>query len=171
MTSIAKATKDDFKLLAAIGTQTFIESHGHSAPKPDIDSYVNEKYSDAFCQKELNDVNNIYHLIYYEGKPAGYSKIIFNSPHPNIALQNITKLERLYLLKDFYQLQLGKQLFHFNLALSKKNNQEGMWLFVWKENQRAINFYIKNDFIIIGSYDFKISAAHSNPNHQMLLQY
>ena len=171
MTSIAKATKDDFKLLAAIGTQTFIESHGHSAPKPDIDSYVNEKYSDAFCQKELNDVNNIYHLIYYEGKPAGYSKIIFNSPHPNIALQNITKLERLYLLKDFYQLQLGKQLFHFNLALSKKNNQEGMWLFVWKENQRAINFYIKKDFIIIGSYDFKISAAHSNPNHQMFLQY
>jgi ribosomal protein S18 acetylase RimI-like enzyme len=46
-----------------------------------------------------------------------------------------------------------------------------MWLFVWKENQRAIHFYKKAGFHIIGSYDFRLTETHSNPNHQMLLKY
>ncbi len=72
MISIAKATKNDFKLLADIGSQTFIESHGRCTKKPDIDAYVRANYSYAFFQKELADLNNIYHIIYYKGQPAGY---------------------------------------------------------------------------------------------------
>jgi ribosomal protein S18 acetylase RimI-like enzyme len=171
MKSIIKATENDSTLLADIGRQTFIESHGESAEKADIDSYVHEKYTDAVFREELADPDNIYHLIYYNNRPAGYSKIILNSAHPEIQLQHITKLERLYLLKEFYNLQLGLVLFKFNVELSKSNGQTGMWLFVWKENNRAVNFYQKNGFERIGSYDFKISATHSNPNHQMLLKY
>ncbi len=46
-----------------------------------------------------------------------------------------------------------------------------MWLFVWKENQRAVNFYDKAGFKIIGNYEFKLSKTHSNPNYQMFLKY
>jgi diamine N-acetyltransferase len=80
-------------------------------------------------------------------------------------------MERLYLLKQFYNLKLGAALLHFNIDLSKRNNQAGMWLFTWKENMRAVNFYQKNGFVIIGSHDFKISETHSNPNHLMLLRF
>lgn len=90
---------------------------------------------------------------------------------PHIQIENVTKLERLYLLKEFYSLKLGLELFNFNLELSKQNNQAGMWLFVWKENQRAVSFYKKTGFKIIGNYDFKLTETHSNPNHQMLLMY
>ncbi|MGH2646978.1 MAG: GNAT family N-acetyltransferase [Ginsengibacter sp.] len=171
MTSIIKATKKDYNLLADIGKQTFLESHGESAEKKDIDTYVNQKNSTGFFQNDLADSKNIYHILYYKGTPAGYSKIILNNPHENIGAQNVTKLERLYLLKDFYELKLGLELFKFNVELSKRNNQAGMWLFTWKENTRAINFYLKNGFKIIGSYDFKLSDTHSNPNHHMFLEY
>ena len=83
-------------------------------------------------------------------------------------MENITKLERIYLLKEFY---LGAELFEYNVRLAKENNQKGMWLFVWVENERAVNFYKKNGFVIIGSHDFKISETHSNPNHQMFLGF
>jgi len=46
-----------------------------------------------------------------------------------------------------------------------------MWLFVWTENHKAINFYKKAGFKIVGQHDFQISATHSNPNHQMLLTF
>ena len=75
------------------------------------------------------------------------------------------------MLKEFYGLQLGLELFEFNLNLSKQQDQEGMWLFVWKENQRALSFYKKNKFRIIGSHDFKLSETHANPNHLMFLEY
>ena len=117
------------------------------------------------------ETKNIYHIIYYASQPAGYSKIIFNNPYPNSELKNITKLERLYLVKEFYDLKLGAELFQFNSTMSKENNQSGIWLFVWKENLRAVKFYQKQGFEIIGSFDFKLSDNHSNPNYQMLLKY
>ena len=68
-------------------------------------------------------------------------------------------------------LGLLKTIHYLDIDLSKQNNQAGMWLYVWKENERAVNFYIKNEFVITGSFDFKISDTHSNPNHLMFLKY
>jgi ribosomal protein S18 acetylase RimI-like enzyme len=122
-------------------------------------------------EEELNNPENIFHIIYYKGQAAGFSKIIFNRPHPLIGSTAITKLERLYLLKEFYNLKLGLTLFEFIISLSKEENQNGIWLFVWTENQRAVSFYKRNGFEIIGNTDFKISETHSNPNHVMYLKY
>lgn len=171
MTSIVKAKGEDFQLLADIGKISYIESHGSSAKAADINMYLNEKYNYKVFKDELRDVNNIYHIIYHDNQPAGYSKIILNTPHSDIPIKNVTKLERLYLLKEFYGLKSGFELFNLNLELSKASNQAGMWLFVWKENHRAISFYKKMEFEIIGSYDFKLTETHSNPNHFMFLKY
>jgi diamine N-acetyltransferase len=171
MTSIVKASEKEAPLLSEIAKTTFIESHGRSAPPEDIHIYVTEKYSESIFKEELYDPKNIYHLLYHDNRPAGYSKIIFDDSYPTCPIKNITKLERLYLLKAFYDLKIGFQLLQFNIDLSKRNDQTGMWLFTWKENQRAVNFYKKNGFVIVGSHDFKISETHSNPNHQMFLKF
>ncbi|MEI9809852.1 MAG: GNAT family N-acetyltransferase [Bacteroidota bacterium] len=110
-------------------------------------------------------------LSIYKTQAVGFSKIIFNSPHPLIGSAAVTKLERLYLLKEFYDLKLGLTLFKFIVSLSKEENQDGIWLFVWTENQRAVTFYKKNGFKIAGNVDFRISETHSNPNHVMYLEY
>ena len=171
MISIIRAEEKEAQLLSEIAKQSFIESHGHSAKPKDINVYVTEKCSENFFREELRETKNIYHILYHDNQVAGYSKIIFDTPYTNSPVKNITKLERIYLLKEFYNLKLGLTLIQFNIDLSKKNNQGGIWLFVWKGNPRALNFYQKNGFVIIGSYDFKISENHSNPNHQMFLQY
>lgn len=171
MTTIIRATTNDSKLLVRIGKTSFMESHGHSASPQDIDSYVTLKFNETTFKEELKDLANHFYIIYHEEIPAGYSKIIYDVPHQNIPFQNVTKLERLYLLKEFHHLKFGLKLFDFNVNESKKNNQAGMWLFVWTENERALNFYKKAGFKIIGNHDFEISKNHTNPNHQMLLTY
>jgi ribosomal protein S18 acetylase RimI-like enzyme len=85
-------------------------------------------------------------------------------------VEDIAKLERIYILKEFYDLKLGYNLFEFNRSLARENNQKGIWLFVWKGNERAIKFYKKNGFEVIGNFDYKISETHSNPNYQMFLK-
>ncbi len=171
MITINKADLKDSKVLVELARQTFVESHGRSALKSEIDSYVNEKYSFDVFNSELADKNNIYHLIYFNEIPVGFSKIVLNAASEKIRTQNITKLDRIYILEKYYNQKLGLKLFEFIVKFSKENNQAGMWLFVWTENERAIRFYQKNKFEIVGSYDFKISATHSNPNHQMYLKY
>lgn len=171
MTKIIRANTEDSQLLASLGSLSFIESHGHSAPAEIVNQYVADHYNEDVFKAELGDAANIYHLVFHNGQPAGYSKIILNAAHPNLPSANTTKLERLYLLKAFYGLKLGFELLEFNVKQSKENRQDGMWLFVWKENKRAIDFYLKNNFKIIGSHEFKLSETHANPNHQMLLKF
>src|SRR4051794_9777126 len=113
MTSIIRATVNDSSLLSELGKTTLIESHGHSAPADDIDAYIAQTYTDDVLKKELSDPENIYHIIYSNDRAAGFSKIVLNSPYPNTEVQNITKLERIYLLKEFYRLHLGSQLLKF----------------------------------------------------------
>ena len=54
---------------------------------------------------------------------------------------------------------------------ARKNNQAGLWLYVWTGNDRAIAFYKKKGFKIIADTEFKISPTHSNPNYWMYYQF
>lgn len=171
MHNIIKANIQDVKQLASIAKEAFLTAHGHSASKEDITSYVTTNFSESNFTKELSNPDNHYYLIYHHNKLAGYSKITLNTSNKNITTENLTYMSRLYLLKEFYGLQLGKKLFNFNIDFSKKHKQKGIWLAVWIENQRAIEFYKKRGFKIVGKYDFRITANHTNPNYIMHLEY
>lgn len=171
MIKIIKGKNEHCDLIAEIGKKSFIESHGESASKKDVDDFVLKTYNKEVLLKELKDPNVDYHIIYYNNKVAGYSKIEMNTPNTNITQIKITKLDRFYLLKEYYGLKLGVKLIDFIVEISKKHQQKGIWLAVWIENKRAINFYTKAGFKIVGKYDFQISKTHSNPNHIMFLKY
>ncbi|PQJ11830.1 GNAT family N-acetyltransferase [Flavipsychrobacter stenotrophus] len=171
MTTIRTATITDAATIATIGKRSFLESHGHSASAKDIESYTSRKYTAEALQQELADSGNIYHLIFYKDQIAGYSKIKLNTGNENIAATSITCLDRIYLLKDFYDLKLGAALLNHNIALSQQHDQAGIWLYTWTENTRAVAFYHKAGFNIVGSANFSISPTHANPNHVMYLTY
>ena len=134
-----------------------------------MDAYLAKNYNKEEITKELTDLHNIYHIINYNNNPVGFSKIILNAVHQNIAAQNVTKLDRIYLLKEYQGLKLGRKLLDFNVAFSRKNNQSGIWLYTWIENKKAIDFYLKAGFTIIGSHHFYVTETHYNLNHHMLL--
>ena len=171
MTSIVQATPADTSLITRIATASFIALHENRMPATDLASYVSTKLTIPVIEAELNNPENNFHILYYNEQPAGYSKIIFNTPCTHIKSTAVTKMERLYLLKEFYALQLGSVLFEFNSHLSRQANQTGMWLYVWIKNERAIRFYKKQGFEIIANEDFIISPTLSNPNHVMYLSY
>lgn len=171
MIKIQKATVKDAELIAQLGKQTFYESHGHSASKTDIDTFVQKYYNVESVVQEFENANVDYHLINYNKKTVGFSKIEYSSPDANIAEQRVTKLARIYLLDGYHGKNLGATLFDYNIELSKAYGDNGIWLHVWVENKKAIRFYQKNGFKIVGEHDYEISKTHTNPNHVMYLAY
>lgn len=171
MIKITQANREHSQIISEIGKQAFWESHGHSASKEYINSFIAKTYNEAAINKEFKNTNILYHLVSFNDKIAGFSKIELSSSNVNIKDPNITKLDRLYLLKEFYGKNLGAKLVDLIIELSKQNQQNGIWLAVWKENQKALNFYLKAGFKIVGEFNFKISETHSNPNHIMYLKH
>lgn len=171
MISVIRATESDHNSIVSIGKLSVAESHKGSCSTEVMDEFLEKNYNNDAIKREINDVNNIYHIINYKNKPAGFSKIILNARHPNIVTKNVTKLDRIYLLNEFYGLKLGLELLNFNLELSRNNDQSGMWLYTWIGNTRAINFYRKAGFAIIGSHKFYVTKTHYDISHQMLFNF
>ncbi|NOQ75151.1 MAG: GNAT family N-acetyltransferase [Crocinitomix sp.] len=161
----------DLAALTAVAIETFIQSHGHSASEKDVNNYLQANYTEEIFKSELNNPSNVYRVLFFENEMAGYSKISYNQAISAVNSTRICKLERIYVLEKFHGQGLGEELFNYNIALSKANGQIGIWLFTWIENKRAVRFYEKMGFEIVGSHDFRLSATHTNPNHQMYLAF
>lgn len=171
MLEIVTATVKDSALIAKIGAQSFIESHGASASEKDILNYVASKFTVEQIENEFSDANAVYKLAVYNNEIAGYSKLILNCPNTAITKKTVCKLERIYILESFLDKKIGQPLFDLNLQLAKDNHQKGMWLYVWTGNPRALRFYEKQGFKIAAETFFKISETHSNPNYWLLLEW
>src|SRR5690349_20744933 len=104
MVSYRRLTTADAPWLVRVGGITILESHGQSAPPEIMQSYLDRSFNEDACRAELSDEQNTFMAVDYNGQTAGYSKIIFNTPHPMVSVEPVTKLERLYLLKEFYGL-------------------------------------------------------------------
>ncbi len=169
MPILRKAVPSDLEKLAVIARKTFMEAHSESAPHTILNAYLDEKYTIEALAADLDDPANYYAVLEEEGGLIGFSKVTYNLTCPALDGKNNTKLDRLYILQSHYGLGLGYQLLQFNIELAKENNQAGLWLFTWTENHKAIDFYEKTGFEIVGSYMFKLSEERSNPNHIMYL--
>ena len=165
---IESFTLEEVDALAELGKKTFLESHGHSAGSKDIQNYIDSHFNRSVLFKELNDPDTHLKKLLVDNQLAGYTKLVLNSSHSFSHSDPVAKFERLYILKEFYDLGLGKKLLAHTIDTAKEYNQKALWLFVWTENIRAFKFYQKKGFKIIGKHDFKISENHSNPNYIML---
>jgi ribosomal protein S18 acetylase RimI-like enzyme len=171
MIQIIKGEPFHAKELLALSTTTFLDAHGHSASKADIDAYVKNNFNEDFILNELSNPDYQYFLMFDNDELIGYTKFILNAGHDLIPSKSVCKLERIYILKNYYGSGFSNQLLNFVIQYSKDYMQNGLWLNVWIENKRAIGFYHKLGFKIIGEYQFQISKNHSNPNHVMYLEF
>ena len=171
MIQIKKAKIKDVKALSIVGKKAFFTPHKEVIPKEIMKAYLENSFSEENLVKEITNPDYQYNLIYVKGDLAGFSKIIINHENENLHDTNITKMERLYLVEDFYGLGLGKELFQHNLKLVKQQNQKGIWLYVWIKNDRALAFYKKAGFKKIASYDFPISDTETRINDVLYLEF
>ncbi|CAL2082731.1 GNAT family N-acetyltransferase [Tenacibaculum sp. 190524A05c] len=163
--NIKLATPADTELLALLGRVTFRESHGdYIEDKTNLNEYLDKAFSFETTQKEVNDSNNVYFIIYKNHFPVGYAKLVLNATSPFIPNERSCRLERIYVLDEFISQKFGIDLLNQTVEKAKELNFEVMWLSVYIKNTKAINFYLKNDFEEVGSISFKISKqGYENP--------
>lgn len=64
------------------------------------------------------------------------------------------EIERIYVLKDFHGKKVGQLLFDKAIAIAKAQQVAYIWLGVWIENKRALQFYTKNGFVEFDQHVF-----------------
>ena len=143
---IRPANKNDANILAELGAKTFYETFRPFHSEEDLQQYIKKAYSVELITENLFKENIQYFIAFDEEKPIGYLKLIKNATHEKLPTQKTIELEKIYVLKEYLDKKVGKELMLQAINFSKQNNFETLFLGVWQENHRAVNFYKKFGF-------------------------
>jgi len=159
MIKIRIANEADTDVLALLGRETYIESHGHFIDdENDLSKYCNESFSVSKTKQDLNNPNNFFYIIYADYLPVGYAKLIVNAIHESVVSKNNCRLDRIYILNEFIPLKIGQQFLTFVEEKAKALQLDTMWLSVYIKNNRAIRFYERNEFKNVGELNFIVNG-------------
>lgn len=151
-----KITIDEVLQLQEIGRQTFYETFSESNTEENMKSYLENGFSIDKITSELNDENAEFYFAKIGEKIIGYLKLNFGLSQTELKDDKAIEIERIYVLKEFHGKKVGQILYDKAIEIAKPKNAYYVWLGVWEENPRAINFYKKNGFVEFDKHIFKL---------------
>jgi ribosomal protein S18 acetylase RimI-like enzyme len=153
---IKKIGLADIRQLQTLGKQTFIETFAEGNTEENMQLYLEEGFTVDKLTLELTDPNSDFYFASIGNKTIGYLKINVGQAQTELKDKKALEIERIYVLKEFYGQQVGQVLFDFAFDLAKQAHADYIWLGVWEQNKRAINFYKKNGFTAFDKHLFKL---------------
>lgn len=160
---VRKATAEDAVGLALLGRVTFAETFdSHFKDKQGLWEHYEATFSVSKISRSLQDPNTIFWIATHNHLPVGYVKLKKQSL-PEVTLPGrCSELEKIYVLKDYLSQGVGHLL---QAALFKELRvlrSDNVWLYVWEENRRAIDFYQKHGFVVM---DRNLFTVGRDPFH------
>ena len=153
---IKKVTLHEIAQLQEIGRQTFFETFSAANTEENMKKYLEEGFSVKKLTAELSDKNSDFYFVLIDQKVVGYLKLNFAASQTELKDDKSLEIERIYVLKEFHGKKVGQLLYEQAIQIAKQANAAYVWLGVWEENPRAINFYKKNGFVEFDKHIFKL---------------
>ena len=144
---IEQINDSHIEALQQIGRQTFEETFAESNSAENMAKYLEEAYSHEKLSAELNDPNSFFYFAMMDEIVIGYLKLNKGGSQTELKDNDALEIERIYVLREFHGKKVGQILFDKAIEVANKQLVAYVWLGVWEENKRALQFYTKNGFI------------------------
>lgn len=154
--TIIKVTINDLNELQRIGQSTFQETFVDSNSEENMKSYLENGFSFERLTAEINNKNSEFYFAKIDNEIIGYLKVNFGESQTELKDNKALEIERIYVSKEFHGKSVGQLLYCKAIEVAKQKCSEFVWLGVWEENPRAIQFYKKNGFVEFDKHIFKL---------------
>ena len=153
---IRRVTFEDIILLQEIGRQTFYETFAESNTKENMSKYLEEKFSTQKLATELSNECSAFYFAILEQKVVGYLKVNCGDSQTELQDDSSLEIERIYVLKKYQGNSIGFSLYKKALQVAAARSANYVWLGVWEENPKAVQFYEKHGFEAFDKHIFKL---------------
>ena len=168
----ASTSSGDAALLAELGARTFYETFVESCRPEDMRAYLDAAFGTAQQQAELADARSTFLIaeardVDETAVAVGYAKLFASDETPDcVAGSRPVELARLYVARERLGSGAGARLMRELLVAARRAGHETMWLGVWEHNERAIAFYRKWGFEVVGEHVFQVG---DDPQNDLLM--
>ncbi len=142
--------------LQTISKQTFQETFAPVNTAENMTRYLEENFTTEKMLKELVNPECLFFFAVKSNEVIGYLKLNIGATQTELQESNTLEIERIYVQQVFHGKKVGQVLYEKAISTAKELNVDYVWLGVWEENKRAINFYTKNGFVPFDKHYFKL---------------
>jgi len=148
---IRPATGADAAALAALAARTFRETYTGLHDPGELAAYLARAFGPERQAAELADPASPYLLAEADGALVGFAWLRFGPSPACAALPDPVEIARFYVAREWHGRGVAQALMAAALAEARRRGARSAWLGVWQQNARAIAFYRKAGFTVIGT--------------------
>jgi GNAT superfamily N-acetyltransferase len=156
--TIRLAQINEGQLLSDLGSRAFFQAFGADNAPEDMAAYLKGAFYTEKQAEELARPGSVFLIVEINGKPGGYAHL-HESLVPECVIGNKpVELARFYLLSEWIGKGMGSQLMQACIDEAQGRGGDVLWLGVWEKNARAIAFYNKWGFTVVGTHSFQLGS-------------
>lgn len=152
--AIRRATPADAEALAALAARTFRDTYAADAPPEELATHLQRYFGPEAQAAELGDSAITTLLGEADGQPIAYAQVRRGPVPPCVAGPAPVELMRLYVERTWHGRGLAQALMEEVEATARAVGGRTLWLQAWERNGRALAFYRKLGFEVVGRHPF-----------------
>ncbi len=153
-TTLRRATVADAAALAVLAERTFRDTFAGANSPQDMETHCAENFSMDIQRSELADPQRVTLLAEAGETAAGFAQLVLGNAARCLRCALPAELNRLYVLGEWHGRGVAQELMAAALAAAARAGCDQLWLGVWERNPKAIAFYRKFGFEVIGEHRF-----------------
>lgn len=166
MTNIRHAEERDAASLAELADRTFRDAFAHLNRAEDIDLHCRNSYRESIQAAEIRDSNRTTLVCHVRDSLIAYGQLRWGSAPPCVVATRPAEIQRLYVDAPWHGKGVAHALMGSLLDTAVAGGADVAWLGVWEKNSRAIAFYAKSGFEIVGDHVFVVGK---DPQRDLVL--
>ena len=160
---IRLASISDAKAMSKFAGDRFKDTFGHIYDPDDLREFIAEKYNEGKFAEYIID-KTMQNLLAFDdgGEIVGYSQAGAMTLPLDDAIDGAIELYRFYVGDEAKGTGLAKRLFGEVLEFANQKKAPALYLGVWSQNFRALAFYEKLGFEIVGKYLYQVGRTYDD---------
>ena len=151
---IRPAKSSDAASLAAIAERTFRETFAIDNTEENINLHCARKFSVEIQGEEIADPQLTTLLAEIAGELVGFAQLALARAAASVKGDRPAELHRIYVSSEWHGRGVANELMRAVYAAAAQAGSDCIWLGVWERNLKAIAFYRKCGFAVVGDHPF-----------------
>jgi diamine N-acetyltransferase len=150
--TVRVASPADSQLLADLGARTLRDTFGPEKSEAQA-SYLALTFDPAVKSGNLADPQATFLIAEVDGAAIAYARLRFGYAPPFVEGSTPVEISRFYADAPWIGRGVGRTLMDSCLSLARERGCDVAWLEVWEKNTRAVAFYAKWGFAVVGDHE------------------
>ncbi|GAB4109848.1 MAG: hypothetical protein Fur005_08100 [Roseiflexaceae bacterium] len=142
--------------MARLLRDVFVWAYAAAIPADVLKRFLNTAFALDLLEADLADPCVWYRGAWVQGTLAGVVRLVAAPPPNAPAATGWVELSKCYVLPDYHGQGVAAALLEAACDLAGHAGFERIWLAVWQENPRAVRFYQRHQFEVVGTTDIMV---------------